>query len=55
MAEEGDEFGRRLVDWMTANIGIPESVLRARDTCDDWSFIIMMHAVLESALNRFRS
>jgi hypothetical protein len=38
-------------DWIRRTLGIPRSPLHSLKSDDDWTFVIKMHAIVETALN----
>lgn len=56
MAEDGEswptkEYVEEIVAWLEGTVGIPESFFSERHRDDDWTFIIRLHAMIESGLN----
>ncbi len=51
-APEGKELANKaLGKWLHQKTGIPLKIIHGIDKADDWTFVITLHAMLESVLN----
>ena len=48
---KSDDFDRKFTKWVYEIAGISPKLLASLDTDDDWTFVIKMHGILETALN----
>jgi hypothetical protein len=48
---DGWEMPEKLELWLKESVGLPRKLLVSLDKDDDWTFVVKMHAILESALN----
>ena len=48
---ESDAFNQDFTKWLYETAGISKKLLDSLDRDDDWTFVIKMHGILETALN----
>ena len=46
-----DDFDKEFTNWLYETAGISPRLLASLDTDDDWTFVIKIHGILETALN----